>query len=279
MANAIKMHVAERGGDPAATTLVASGGAGPAHAFGLMRKLHASRLVLPLGAGVMSALGMLMAPVSFDLLRTYRAELGATGLDDIAAVFTELEAQGGAILRTADPAGQPSFSQSIDMRYAGQGYELNISAQLGGDGPDRRASLANAFHAAYEARYGYSAPDTEIELVSLRVRSMVAGGEVAIRPLPRDERSLETAIKGQRDAYDPKERGFVLHTVYDRYRLAPGMAFSGPAIVEEHASTAIIGQSGHVVVDDYGSLIVSRTVDDDEDRQRLTGAGSAIAHD
>jgi N-methylhydantoinase A len=255
MANAIKMHVAEKGGDTASASMVAFGGAGPVHAYALMRKLRLHRLILPRAAGVMSALGMLMAPVSFDLVRTFRAELADANLESADELFAALEAQGSAIVRLADPDGTLQFQRSVNMRYAGQGSEIGLPVDRATLG---RASLSEQFHAAYRDRYGYAATDAAIEIVSLRVLTGVESGQLEVPILEANEASAEEARKGTRPAYDPDRRAFQPHAVYDRYRLLPGASFGGPAIVEERESTAVIGSSGRVSVDRFGSLVVTR---------------------
>lgn len=254
MATAIKMHVAEHGGDPGAITVVGFGGAGPVHAYGLARKLRAASILLPAGAGVMSALGMLMAPVAFDIVRSYRQRLTELDLPAIEQMFRTLEAEGREVLAAADPEGKPSFERTIDMRYAGQGYELTVPVPGGDLASLEPGMLAGLFSASYQQRYGYVADDTDIELIELRMRASVIGTPVTIRRLPENGTDTYAAVKGQRDAWEPELGRFVPHTVYDRYRLSPGMAFTGPAIVEERESTVVVGSLGTVRVDPWGSL-------------------------
>jgi N-methylhydantoinase A len=257
MATAIRMHVAERAGDPSRTTIVASGGAGPVHALGLMRKLRAARSVFPLGAGVMSALGLLMAPASYNLVLTYKAEFSTLDLGELEEVFQGLEEEGRAILKKAEPDGVPSFARSIDMRYVGQGHDLNIILPSQMLPTVERSTVLDGFYSAYKARYGYVSTDSPVETVNLQVRATVEKESLAIKQLVPSGRPLATAKKGVREAFDPESHCFVPFTVYDRYQLEPGMSFSGPAIIEERESTVVVGCSDHVIVDDYGSLIVA----------------------
>ncbi len=140
MASAIRMYVAEKGGDLAHATLVAFGGAGPVHADGLARKLGVPRLVVPLGAGVFSALGFLVAPVSFEVSRTRPLRLAQADPPRLGALFEALEREAAAVVAEAAPGAPIRFARAVDVCYHGQGHQLRVALAPGPAGLAPRRS-------------------------------------------------------------------------------------------------------------------------------------------
>jgi N-methylhydantoinase A len=255
MASAIRMYVAEKGGDLAHTTLIAFGGAGPVHADGVTRKLGVPRLLVPRGAGVFSALGFLVAPVSFEVSRTRPMRLAQADPARLAALFTELESEAATVVSEAAPATPIRFARAADVCYHGQGHQIRVTLAPGDTGL-APAAIAERFLAEYKARYGYTYEDLEIELVTLRV---TASAERAT-PEPTvaaPAGAASEALKGERPAWSPRARRFVAHRVYAMDRLAPGTSLTGPAILEEDASTLIVGDGATAVVDGRGWVMVT----------------------
>ena len=255
MASAIRMYVAEKGGDLAHTTLIAFGGAGPVHADGVARKLGVPRLLVPRGAGVFSALGFLVAPVSFEVSRTRPMRLAHADTARLAALFAELEAEAAAVVRHAAPAAALRFVRAADVCYHGQGHQIRVTLAAG-DAGLAPAAIAGRFLAEYKTRYGYTYEDLEIELVTLRVTA--AAERTAPEPsAPAPEGAAREALKGERPAWSPRGKRFVPHRVYAMERLAPGASVAGPAILEEDASTLIVGEGATAVVDGRGWVTVT----------------------
>ncbi|MBI4702299.1 MAG: hydantoinase/oxoprolinase family protein [Deltaproteobacteria bacterium] len=256
MAAAAKTHIAEKGGNPRLVTLAAFGGAGPVHAYGLARKLGAPRLLVPPNAGVGSALGFFTAPRAFDLVRSHKVALAAADLGAIERIFAALQAEGARTLRQAGGEEPVRFERSIDARFVGQGSETSVpvpETDLGGLDP---ASIRRRFDHIYEKLYGRTYPAVPLELVSFRVRASLPERLLALPKIGRRAASLAAAVKAERPAYSIRAQGFVPFSVYDRYRLSPGDAFAGPAIVEERESTLVVGEDARVTVDEYGFLWV-----------------------
>jgi N-methylhydantoinase A len=252
MAAAAKMHLAEKGGDPSTLALVAFGGAGPVHCYSLAKKLGVRRIIVPVAAGVASALGFLTAPVSYDVVRTHKIALADADSAHLEAIYRTMEEEALAILRKGGEAGEATFNRSADIRYIGQGYEINVALPPRRAGvPDRQGLLA-IFTEGYRRFYGRTFPENEFEIVNLRV--VVEGPEPGMLLRRRDKRRSGGSTKGTRPAYLGPEQKFVDHTVYDRYRLVPGDVVHGPAIVEERESTTCIGPDASITVDDYGML-------------------------
>jgi N-methylhydantoinase A len=253
MANAARVHAVERGKDPTALPLFAFGGAGPVHAAGVAAALGSPLLVAPLGAGVMSALGFLTAPLSFDFVRSWRCTLDAVDWARVNALLGEMEAEGAALVAEAGlGVAEVTHERYADMRYLGQGHEVRVllpSEELR-DG----AGLVERFEREYERLYGRRGPSVPVEAITWRVvssgpRPALELGQIALEPSQRPPR-------GKRAAYFPALGGFVETPVYDRYGLEPGARFEGPAIVEERESTLVVGPGKRVEVAPELSLTV-----------------------
>ena len=255
MAAAAKTHIAEKGGNPKIVTITAFGGAGPVHAYGLARKLRAPRLLVPPNAGVGSAMGFFTAPRAFDLLRSHKAPLGDVDFSEIETIFRGLEADAGKILRKEASEEAVRFERSLDMRFVGQGSEVNISAPPGDFGGFAKGDIRRLFDEMYKKLYGRTYPDSEVEFINFKVRASLPERLLQLpkRAVP-EGKSIEHAIKGERSAYSPIAGDFIPYTVYDRYRLFPAVRFKGPAIIEEKESTLVVGEDGTVTMDEFGFL-------------------------
>ena len=255
MAAAAKTHIAEKGGNPKIVTIAAFGGAGPVHAYGLAKKLGAPRLLVPPNAGVGSAMGFFTAPRAFDLLRSHKVPLTSVNFSEIEDIFGGLEADAGKIMKKEATDEIIRYERSLDMRFVGQGSEINVSVPAVDFTKLQRADIRGLFDDVYKKLYGRTYPESEVEFINFKIRASLPE---RLLQLPRFSRkkgqSLDTAIKGQRPAYSPIARDFIPYTVYDRYKLFPAAEFQGPAIIEEKESTLIVGEDGHVSIDDFGFL-------------------------
>ncbi|MBM4278121.1 MAG: hydantoinase/oxoprolinase family protein [Deltaproteobacteria bacterium] len=256
MAAAAKTHIAEKGGNPNLVTMVAFGGAGPVHAYGLAKKLGAPRLLVPPNAGVGSALGFFTAPRSFDLLRSHKVALTASDFIEIEKILKELEDEAAKILKKQASEKDIQFERSLDMRFVGQGSETNVPVSGRDFTKMRKEEVRRRFDEVYEKLYGRTYPDSEVEFINFKVRASLPARLIQFPKINKTGESLGKAIKGKRMAYSPKAGGFISYTVYDRYRLFPKATFKGPAIIEEKESTVIIGEDALVSVDDFGFLWV-----------------------
>jgi N-methylhydantoinase A len=255
MANAARVHAVERGRDARDFPLFAFGGAGPVHAYRVAEKLRAREMIAPFGAGVGSTIGMLAAPLAFDFVRTSSARVEALNWEQIADLLEEMEREGRTLLGRAGLAADDiSIERAADMRLIGQAHEITVQLP----GPPPRAGdedrIHEAFAQTYASLYGRTPPGVPVEVVSWRVR--VAGPNPRLRLTSQRARADGEAQKGERLAYFPELGGFQRTPTYDRYRLAPGSEFGGPAIVEERESTIIIGPGARAQVDEYLNVIV-----------------------
>jgi N-methylhydantoinase A/oxoprolinase/acetone carboxylase beta subunit len=258
MAAAARIHGIERGKDLRAYPLFAFGGAGPVHGWQVARILRSPRLLLPFGAGAMSAWGLLAAPLAFDFVRTGRQRLDRADWAAINRLFAELEAGGRELLARAGVApGDVRVARVAEMRYVGQGHEVEAAIPAGPLSPASLPAIAGSFEAAYRALYQRLPQGVPIEALNWRLT--VAGPMPVTRLAPAAAGSAggaAAAVKGARLAWFAEAGGWVETPVYDRYALGPGDAFAGPAIVEERESTAVIGPGGHGRVDPDLTLVV-----------------------
>ncbi|MCE2528774.1 MAG: hydantoinase/oxoprolinase family protein [Acidimicrobiia bacterium] len=258
MANAARVHVVERGKNPRALPVVAFGGAGPVHGYGVAELLGSTELVLPYGAGVTSAMGLLVAPLAFDFVRSHYGRLDELDWAAVNGIFEEMERDGTNLLvESGAGTDEIAHTRTADIRYVGQGHEIRVPIPDGTLTVGQRRTIYEEFDRVYRSLYGREGPPVGLEALTWRV---VSRGP---RPMPigTDREDVtgdaETARKGERPAYFPSAGGFVTTPVYDRYRLGSGSTMAGPAIIEERESTAIIGPGGLVRVDDRLNVVVT----------------------
>ena len=258
MASAMRIHIAERGRDPRDYTIVATGGAGPLHAYRIAEKLHIGRVLCPLAAGVASTIGLLVAPPKVDLVHSRVWRLSELEWPALNQLYAELQAQAEAVLR---PMGATSEHMSLqrlaDMRYVGQGHQIVVPLPDGELGAQHQATIEANFERVYQQLYGRSLPGVAVEGVTWRLTAVGAAIPVDYRATHQLSGETEAKHRGQRAIYLPERGDFVEAPVYNRYALPPESRFEGPAVIEERESTVVIGQRGHGVVDAYGNLSVT----------------------
>jgi len=255
MAAAVRMHITERGGNPERATLFAFGGAGPVHAYNLAAMLGGPEVVVPLRAGVLSALGLVVAPVAHDAVRTHRVPLAKIDPEAVDAVFREMAEDVARTLRTADAGGAVAFARAVDVGYIGQGYQVTLAID---ESPESlgRPALWRRVAETYREKYGYFYDDVAAELVNLRLSGRIGEDAVALDPLAVAG-AADAAAKAERPAFSARHRQLIPFAVYHRDELRPGMVIRGPAIVEEASATTVMDVDGILEVDRYGSLLVA----------------------
>jgi N-methylhydantoinase A len=179
----------------------------------------------------------------------------------VNAIFAELEASGRQILLDSGvPESEITYARTADFRYVGQGYEVRVPVPSGALSAERKAEMVAAFEAVYRQLYGRSGPAVGVEIVSWRLLVSGPRPELRLSPDGVAAGTLDDARKGERRVYHPEYHDYHPTPVYDRYRLAPGVQFEGPAIVEERESTAVIGPRGRATIDEHRNLRVDLAV-------------------
>jgi len=258
MLRAIRLVSVERGLDPRRFALLAFGGAGPVHAAALAAELDIPRVIVPRNPGNFSAFGLLVADLSRDAVRTQLTPLRPEALDGIRQVYVDLEAQltEQFVADDFDP-GQVVFRRSVDARYVGQAYEVNVTVPVGLLAPSDVGALEEAFHAAHAERYGHSAPGEPVELVNFRAIATVPTAKPAFPRLERTGSDGAAARIGERPAWFDGSGDPVLTPVLDRDQLDAGVVLTGPAIIEEPGATTVLLPGQRAEVDDLGNIVIA----------------------
>ena len=258
MANAVRAVTTERGLDPRDFTLIAYGGGGPPHAVSIARELALGRVIIPGSPAHFSAFGMLLADVRRDYVQTHFQLLSDISMEELEGMYHQLEQEGMRELEVIGiPADQVVFERAADMRYVGQEHAVAVNTPADVGNEEARQIIKDAFDQAHELRFSHSAPDEPAQLVSLRVSVL---GHMSKPPLPRIPRgnALPPA-----DAKRPPRPVIVDEgerpadcAVYDRMRLLAGNVIDGPAVIEEPASSTLVGPDDRATVNEYGHLVI-----------------------
>jgi len=257
MANAASVYAAEQGIDLRDFTMLAFGGAAPAHVCDVARRLGIRDVRIPFAAGVLSALGCLASPVSFDFVFGYLRELGLVDWASVNARYTALEKEGRQYLAEAGIVDGVVVRCAADMRYLSQRYEVTVPLPAGKLGPELLDQIHDDFYAAYRQHYGREIREVPVETASWRLT--VSG------PLPslpstwpgHGKTTAEVKPKGRRAVTFPETGAVADCPVYERGHLYPCASITGPAIVEDHESTTVVPPGATVGVDDLRMLVIT----------------------
>lgn len=250
MADAMRTITVGQGIDPRDFTLVAFGGAGPMHAVELARELDMKRVLIPRFPGTFSAWGMLQSDIRHDLMASHIGLMSALEEAVLEAEFAVLEEQGREKLREENVPGEAmAFARSVDLRYQGQEYSINVPIERG----DSIAAVLDHFHWLYERRYGHSQPESETEIISIRLAatgSFEHGDDgAAFEPTPGEPQV------GTRDViFDGTNHAT---PIVKRERLAPGSEMASPAIVEEESATTVVPPGYTIAIDTFGNMLIA----------------------
>ena len=258
MAEAASMQATDSGVDPRSLPLIAFGGAGPVHAYGVARKLGIRKVICPTGAGVTSAIGLLGAPVAADLSTSLPMRISAWNPSAVKVVKATLAEQGReVVLASKVPADRIRFSYTVDMRHVGQGYEISVPLpDLDPADPGFVAELVSRFHANYVALYGRAVTGTDAEIITWRIRASGPKSTVSLVGLRGEAGAVRDPRKGSRPVFFSELGKYVETPVYDHYALLPGVPIEGPAIIEQRESTVVMGPNATASLDEQHNLIM-----------------------
>jgi N-methylhydantoinase A len=256
MANAARVHAVELGRDIASCTMIAFGGGAPLHATRLAEKTGIKRIVIPVGAGVGSAIGFLQAPISFEITKSNKQILDSFDAASANALLKQMTKDATAEVAPAIGKRKPVISITADCRYVGQGHEIRVSIPVRTltkkDGP----ALKAAFEKAYATVYGLTIPGQPAEAMTWSVT--VSGPVPAIAKPSASKRSSTAKLLRKLKLFDARLGKQVLAPVYWRFDLSPGTKLKGPAIIAEHETSTIVGSAFTVRVDAFRNLILER---------------------
>ena len=258
MERALRVVSIERGHDPRNFALVAFGGAGGLHACELAQALAIPRVIVPVMPGALSAYGILVSDVVKDYSRTVVQSLGPKASTvSIRKQFAMLEQRANREFRDEGWEGGLHFERSADLRYRGQGFELNIAFS---------PEFVNEFHRQHHFRYGYSHPDRQVELVTLRLRARIKTRHESAKLLPQVK---NTAGKMEKRAVWFSGRS-VASALYERNSLRSGQKVPGPAIVAEYSATTCVLPGSTFRVDPAGNLLIESSAKQRRHEGRLS---------
>ncbi|MBS0468763.1 MAG: hydantoinase/oxoprolinase family protein [Proteobacteria bacterium] len=256
MAAAARVHVAERGFDAPKFTLLLTGGGGPLHGCDVAQRLGIKRVLCPPGAGVASALGLLIAPARVDRSTTLAKRLSMVTPEALEALFAQLEADAAQVMKdTLVDGAAYGYERSADIRFVGQGFELTTELPKGPFDAGTPDKIMDAFRAAYGRVFGQVPPVAEIELMNLRVAAIESGVD---RPLNLTSSGREQWKHGadDRKLWLPSTKDWADAPAVAAESLKHGDRLQGPAIVEDASSTLVIPPGASACRDSVGNLIV-----------------------
>ena len=270
MADGIREISVQRGHDPRDFPMVVAGGAGPIHAAVIAAELEIPLLIIPRASSIFCAAGMLLSDLKHDYVRTYPTALEALDEAHFRALCVTMTAEAGETLAAEQiPAGCRKLLFSLDLRTVGQFHEVNIPLRSQEIEALDRAAITARFYARHDQLYGYSVPETTLELVSIRLTAIGETDKPRVRRQERRPPASDHALRGQRRVYLPDRQDFDSVPVYDGDDLNHGNHVTGPAIIEQVTTTIFVPSAYSVVCDPLGSFAVYLTDRADEFQARL----------
>jgi N-methylhydantoinase A len=241
MSNAARVHAIEWGKELNQRTMIAFGGAAPLHAARLADKCGISRIVIPTGAGVGSAIGFLLAPVAYDVTRSRYQNLAKFDADSINLLFAGMREEAETAIRRGAATGDIVEEKTAFMRYRGQGHEIDIALPARALDQDDRGLLETLFAKRYAELYGRTIPNLGLEVMTWRLSASI--------PVPSPARLQDVpeiaavAPETVRAVFDTDLMKAVPHGIYPRTSLKPGMKIDGPAIIIEDETSTVVGRN------------------------------------
>lgn len=255
MASAARAHAVERGRNVAEHTLVCSGGAAPLHVSRVAEKLGITRVVIPVNAGVGSAIGFLNAPVSYEMVRSLRVVLDGMDSAPINEMLESMTREARALV-AAGAAGKTLLQERrASMRYVGQGHEIEVDLPARPLESGDRQLLRSTFERNYSALFNRSIPWAAIEIISWTVLVTTRVPEIARLPAAQPPKAPQPP-DDQREYFDGRANTTQSIPVFRRDRINPGCRVSGPAVITERETTTFVSASFDAHVDAGGNIVM-----------------------
>ncbi len=257
MAAAAKIHAVEKGKDIRRYTLLASGGAGPIHAREVGRRSGCSDILVPSNAGVFSAIGLLVAPMKVDIVRTRYLPLRSADWAALELLYQEMEQNlREELVAAGESTALIVYRRSADMRYIGQGFEVNTELPLTLN-DSCTEQVVSGFHEAYRSQFGHLLEDQAIEALNWRLDATVQreSGEIG----SKKSVAATEAENRSRQVFFPDVNRYVETPVLKENQLVIGDLRMGPALIEQAGSTIVIGPGDRFSLDSAGSIRINLT--------------------
>ena len=254
MVGALRSVLIERGLDPRDFTLMSFGGAGPLHACDLIEEMGIPRAIVPNHPGQFSAYGFILTDARVDRHRTLQLTSKRFDRERATEVLRTLVEEALADLRTQGYADNLQIFRTLEMRYLGQNYELELPIAFETFTPETTTALWEQFHAAHKARFGFDIPGEVIEIVNFSATVVSVTPKPVLRELEPAARDAERVATRSVHFVDGRQPA----PVYRRDSLRAGNRIAGPAIVEEAASVTVLSPGRVLSVDRFGNLVIER---------------------
>lgn len=259
MEEAIKAISSRKGYDLRDFTLIAFGGAGPVHAGQVSLNLGIPRVISPLVPGVTSAVGLLIADVKHDYIKSRLTSLSTLDDNEFKRIFDALCQQGEQDLKVEGFADADiSIQYALDIRYQGQGYDLKVPLSEADIKEPNTQTIREKFNQLHKRLYGHAAHDGDAEIVNYRIESIGKLSPVKAISTEGEPQNIPATPSGRRNTYFAAAGGSVECNIYQRADLVFGNNIEGPAIIEQEDSTTVIFPEQHAVVDRFLQIIMTR---------------------
>ena len=252
MANAARVHAVENGEDLSTYTMIAFGGAAPLHAARLCEKLGIARCLVPVGAGVGSAIGFLRAPFSFEANRSVFTKMSAFDPARVAALFADMEEEARRFVRSCDAGAEILTEYKVYMRYAGQGWEIPVPLTPEEAAAPDAATFLKRFEEDYTRLFGRSVDGMEAEITVWSVNAYTPVPPVT--PLGSAGAASAPAPQGRRDLFDPALGQRTSAAIHPRADLPAGASIDGPAVITEDETTIVLPTSRRATAQPDGCI-------------------------
>jgi len=251
------VHAVERGKELQDRTMIAFGGAAPIHAARLAEKLGIGRVLVPSGAGVGSALGFLMAPVAYEVVRSRYVQLD-DGFDPayVNKLFAGMQDEAAAVVKAGAPLARLVVARTADMRYRGQGHEITVDMPPGDFTAASKQKLIELYEKGYAATFGRTIPGLGVEIMNWTLR--LAAEQPAVPKIATQPPDIASKARGSRPVYDPADQDMRDVPVYHRSDLTIGSFVPGPAVIAEDETTTIVPSTFAARITPIGAILLEK---------------------